>query len=125
MGHAVKHIVRFGQLVTRIADHQVLELPQFLMRITPAFVAVYAVCAACQHDCFAILEFTQSLVKCHDFSRADECEVQWIKIKANPFSLEIGQFQILKLLVGPVFCTIVCLQSQVESRSRLSYANTH
>jgi hypothetical protein len=55
-----------------VADHQVLELSKFFMRIAPALVTVNAVRTGCQDNGFSVFEFTQSLVEGNNFCRANK-----------------------------------------------------
>ena len=107
-----------------VADHQMLQLPQFLVRVAPALVRKHAVGAGSQNNRIAIAEFAQSLVEGNDFSRTNKGEVERIKIQANPLALQICQLQILKLLVRVVLRTIVGLESKVQPGSCLTNSNT-
>ena len=96
---AVQHIIRLGQLMACITNHQMLQGPEFLMRITPALVRIHTIGAGCQDHSVAVAEFSECLVKSNKLGRTYKCEVQGIELQANPFPFQVRQFQVLKLIV--------------------------
>ncbi|MEY3458807.1 MAG: hypothetical protein RL215_1964 [Planctomycetota bacterium] len=122
---AVEDIVGGGELVVGVADHEVFELAEFFVGVAPAFMGVHAVGAGGEYDGVAVCEFAESFIEGDDFGGADEGEVEGIEVEADPFAVEVGQFQVAELAVGVVFGAIISLECEISCGGWLTDANAH
>lgn len=122
-GGFVEDTVRGRQLMVRVGKHQMLQAFQAGMAVAPALVRVNTIGTGRQQDTLALGERLDGIVESNDFRRADKCEVERIKVQADPLAAIVRQFHCVKLTFSVIFRSIVSVC--FKRRSGLSNTSSH